>query len=93
MTVAQSTGCAIPFTEHQRQMLKDLSDVRENKNYTQSNRKLDDYIETLQSMYPEMFMRTKQDFDERMFFDEPMSEPKANFVRARSKSPYLKGLK
>jgi hypothetical protein len=83
----------IPFSDLQRQKLRDLSNVREDKMYLKENKRLEDYIETLRDMYPEYFHRTKQDFNERVFFDEPASEPNATFLRPRSKSPYLNRLK
>jgi hypothetical protein len=98
MTTEESiiNGCSNPFTEHQRQQLKDLSKVQEKgKDYpTQPNRKLEDYIETLHDMYPEKFQRTRADLESRVFFDTPTSlVPYARSVRPRDKSPYLKGHK
>lgn len=81
-------GCSNPFTEHQRQMLKDLSNTQEGRNYAQENRMLEDYLETLRDMYPEKFHITKKDLDSRVFFDEPTSLiPHARSLRSRSMSP------
>ena len=82
------------LTEHQRQMLRDLSMV-EGNTYTKENKKLEEYIEVLQDMYPEKFHRTRNDLESRVFFDEPasLSMPYARCVRPREQSPYLKGYK
>ena len=97
MTAAEKliNDCVSPFTETQRQRLKDLSDVRSDRNYTQENRRLEDYLETLKDMYPEKFHRTKADLDSRVFFDEPttIATPRARCVRSRDQSPYQRGNK
>ena len=91
MTAAEKiiNDCVSPFHEHQRQMLRDLSDVREDNKYTEVNRRLQDYIETLRDIYPEMF-HTKDTVKNRVFMDEPrsLSMPFARFVRSVSQSPY-----
>ena len=91
MTTAEKliNDCVSPFNEHQRQMLRDLSDVREDNKYTEVNRKLQDYIETLRDIYPEMF-HTDKTLKNRVFFDEPRSLATscARFVRSYSQSPY-----
>ena len=91
MTTAEKliNDCVSPFNEHQRQMLRDLSDVREDNKYTEVNRKLQDYIETLRDIYPEMF-HTDKTLKNRVFFDEPRSlgMPFTRFVRPYSQSPY-----
>jgi hypothetical protein len=103
MTAAEKliNDCVSPFNEHQRQMLRDLSDVREGNKYTEVNRRLEDYIETLRDMYPEMF-HTDKTLKHRVFMDEPrvcMDEPRslsmpfARFVRAWSQSPIQQGNK
>jgi hypothetical protein len=96
MTAAEKliNDCVSPFNEHQRQMLRDLSDVREGNKYTEVNRRLEDYIETLRDMYPEMF-HTDKTRKTRVFMDEPrsLSMPFARFVRAWSQSPIQQGNK
>lgn len=96
MTAAEKiiNDCVSPFNEHQRQMLRDLSDVRADNKYTEINRKLQDYIETLQDIYPEMF-HTDKTLKTRVFMDEPrsISMPFARFVRAWSQSPIQQGNK
>jgi hypothetical protein len=86
--------CVSPFNEHQRQMLRDLSDVREGNKYTEVNRRLEDYITTLRDIYPEMF-HTDTTLKHRVFMDEPRSlaMPFARFVRAWSQSPIQQGNK
>lgn len=91
MTTAESIidGCANPFTEHQRQMLKDLSDTSQGNTYQKVNSKLQDYLDTLRDMYPEKF-HTEKTLKDRVFFDEPssLSTPHERFVRPRKESPY-----
>lgn len=94
MTAAEKliNDCVSPFNEHQRQMLKDLSKVRKDKNYSATpNVKLEEYIETLKDMYPEMF-HTKDTLKNRVFVDTPTSlaTPYARCVRPREQSPILK---
>jgi len=93
MTTAETiiNSSSNPFTEHQRQQLKDLSKVQEHgKDYSVlPNMKLEQYIETLKDMYPEKFHKTRADLESRVFFDEPTSiTPHARSVRPRSQSPY-----
>ena len=96
MTAAEKiiNDCVSPFNEHQRQMLRDLSDVRADNKYLEVNRKLQDYIETLRDIYPEMF-HTDKTLKHRVFMDEPRSlaMPFARFVRPRSQSPITQGIK
>ena len=96
MTAAEKiiNDCVSPFNEHQRQMLRDLSDVRADNKYLEVNRKLQDYIETLRDIYPEMF-HTDKTLKHRVFMDEPRSlaMPFARFVRSRSQSPIQQGNK
>lgn len=92
MTTAESIidGCANPLNEHQRKMLKDLSDTKPSNTYQNVNPKLQDYLDTLQNMYPEKFQSPKT-LKNRVFFDEPasLSTPHARFVRQRKESPYV----
>ena len=94
MTAAEKiiNDCVSPFHEHQRQMLRDLSNVHEGNRYTEVNRKLEDYIETLHDIYPEMF-HTKDTLKKRVFMDEPRSAATAcaRFVRSRAQSPIIQG--
>jgi hypothetical protein len=84
----------ILLNDIQRQTLRDLSDVREGKNYMQENKPLEIYLQTLRDMYPEKFHYTKSDLEKRVFVDAPTSiVPHARAVRPRSKSPYLKDAK
>ena len=57
MTEKAISYCVVPFTPAQRQNLKDLSRVQpEGKEYPAApNKMLDDYIDALKDMYPEMF--------------------------------------
>jgi hypothetical protein len=91
MTAAEKliNDCVSPFTEAQRQRLKDLSKVRKDKNYSATpNAKLEEYIEVLHDMYPEMF-HTKESLKMRVFMDTPTSlaTPYARCVRPREESP------
>lgn len=96
MTAAEKliNDCVSPFNEHQRQMLRDLSNVHKDNKYLEVNRKLQDYIETLHDIYPEMF-HTDKTLKHRVFMDEPrsLSMPFARFVRAWSQSPIQQGNK
>ena len=96
MTTAETiiNGCVNPFTEQQRQTLRDLSIV-EGNTYTKENKKLEEYIEVLQDMYPEKFHRTRNDLESRVFIDAPTykATPYARCVRPREQSPYLEGYK
>lgn len=96
MTAAEKiiNDCVSPFHEHQRQMLRDLSDAREDNKYLEVNKKLQDYIETLRDIYPEMF-HTDKTLKNRVFVDEPRSTttPFARFVRAWSQSPIMQAEK
>ena len=96
MTTAETiiNGCVNPFTEQQRQTLRDLSIV-EGNTFAKENKKLEEYIEVLQDMYPEKFHRTRNDLESRVFFDAPtsMATPYARCVRPREQSPYLDGYK
>jgi hypothetical protein len=84
----------ILLNDLQRQTLRDLSDVREGKNYTQANKALEIYLQTLRDMYPEKFHYTRSDLEKRVFVDTPTSViPHARSMRSRSKSPYLKDAK
>jgi hypothetical protein len=86
----------ILLNDIQRQTLRDLSDVREGKNYTQENKPLEIYLQTLRDMYPEKFHYTRSDLEKRVFVDAPNFHaivPHARAVRPRSKSPYLKDAK
>lgn len=85
---------ATPLNELQSQVLRDISDVREDNKYLEVNKKLQDYIETLQDIYPEMF-HTDKTLKTRVFMDEPRSSsmPFARFVRAWSQSPIQQGNK
>jgi hypothetical protein len=84
-----------PFNETQRKTLMALSKVGNGNTYMKDNKPLEDYIQTLQDMYPEKFHRTRTDLESRIFFDTPtsMSTPYARSVRPRSESPYLKAAK
>lgn len=57
MTKEAISDCVVPFTPAQRQNLKDLSRVLpQGQEYPAApNAKLDEYIEILRDMYPEMF--------------------------------------
>ncbi len=93
MTAAEKliNDCVSPFTETQRQKLKDLSKVPPDKNYSVTpNIKLEEYIETLKDMYPEMF-HTRDTLKNRVFVDTPTSFIQyARCVRPREQSPILK---
>jgi hypothetical protein len=85
------TDCLNPLNTHQRQMLQDLSRVRKDRLYSaQPNTHLDEYIETLHDLYPEMF-HNKRTLAMRVFVDEPstIDTPYARHVRTRNESPYL----
>lgn len=81
--------CVVPFREHQRQKLRDLSKVLpKSKDYpVAQNIPLNDYIEELKSTYPEMF-QTNGSLKSRVFMDEPAAADCARFVRSWKNSPY-----
>jgi len=84
----------ILLNDIQRQTLRDLSDVRKGKDYTQENKALEIYLQTIRDMYPEKFHYTRRDLEKRVFVDAPTSIiPHARAVRPHSKSPYLKDAK
>jgi transposase-like protein len=72
----------IPFTDAQRQTLRDLSDVREGNMYSSVNQRLEAYIIALRDQYPEMFLGTQNDLKERVFVDTPSTIPPSLYKRA-----------
>jgi hypothetical protein len=75
------------LTEQQRQKLRDLSRVREDKDYpVRPNEPLEAYITELREQYPEAFL-DKDSLKNRVFMDEPRFIHNAKFIRAYGKSP------
>jgi hypothetical protein len=94
MTAAEKliNDCVSPFNEAQRARLQYLSKVREDGNYSgMPNVPLQEYIEELKDLYPNMF-QDNTTLKHRVFFDEPTPgrDPvhHARFVRAKEQSPY-----
>jgi len=97
MTTAEElvNSCSNLLNAQQRQMLQDLSKVRQDKNYSaMPNYALDEYITTLKDLYPAKF-HNRHTLTQRVFMDEPanVDVPYTKFVRTKNESPIKQGPK
>jgi hypothetical protein len=77
--------------DYQRETLINLSDVRKDNSYQNTNKPLEEYLILLRKNYSKNFYNNSSELKERVFFDQPSTIPSSMYnrhIRSITKSPY-----